>query len=512
MYKTRIKSWGLDKNFKESEVVELFRLKRERDRIGKPSVYTIRGREVDWERVNTYVRRKGLDIARLIDVAVSAPSVPFSARDVSCRTPTPDPGDRFTSPASTTSSAFSSPSTATATLSPQDIRASRSSSTAPFPPSPHRSGSSSLSATPSLTPQRVRAFQLCLSNIYDTVMFEDGDRVWGTTEYWLRNTRSQEWTTAVRVKLALYRDYLQVGGPQARAFRMLNRAFAVLESMSAGIIGTRLFYIINFFFAFSPAVPTRTSASAGSTAAASSPFSTTVVQLVESVCAAGAVAPLSGDGGGGGAGSSGGGIISNRPSASLRFGGTGEAGPSNPGFGSGSASGQGLGGGVGDLIEFRDSAGRFLAKVLERMASAVGVALPKEALLLLEEDADGYPILSEDETRRRLAAAGTHSLTSSSTMRDDLSAADALAVALCLLARRDDARAEEYLGSVVEALVSSTAKEARVLARCAHYHLSRIWKRRGEEAHAREHMRRAVEGSLYCDAFVGWHEAEFLFA
>lgn len=510
MYKTRIKSWGLDKNFKESEVVELFRLKRERDRIGKPTVYTIRGREVDWERVNTYVRRKGLDIARLIDAAVSAPSVPFSARDVSCRTPTPDPGDRFTSPASTTSSAFSSPSTATATLSPQDIRASRSSSTAPFPPSPHRSGSSNLSATPSFTPQRVRSFQLFLSNIYDTVMFEDGDRVWGTTEYWLRNTRSQEWITAVRFKLALYRDYLQVGGPQARAFRMLNRAFAVLETMSAGIIGTRLFYLVNFFFAFSPAVPARAPASAGSAAAANSPFSTTVVQLVESVCAAGAVAPLGGDGGGGGgASSSGGGIISNRPSAGLRFGGTGEAGPSNPGSGSGFASGPGPGG--SDVVDFRDSAGRFLARVLERMVSAAGVALPKEVLLLLEEDADGYPILSEDETRRRLAAAGAHN-TSSSTMRDDMSAADALAVALCLLARRDDVRAEEYLGSVVEALASSTAKEAKVLAKCAHYHLSRIWKRRGEEAHAREHMRRAVEGSLYCDAFVSWHEAEFLFA
>ncbi|KAK0649286.1 Clr5 domain-containing protein, partial [Cercophora newfieldiana] len=260
MYKTRIKSWGLDKNFKESEVVELFRLRRERDRIGKPTVYAIRGREVDWDRVHTYVRRKGLDIVRLVDDASPPASSSSSAREVTCRTPTPEP-ERLTSPASTISSSFSSSSTTTAASSPNDARTALPTPTASYSFPAHRiSRPSSIAPTtsPSKSPQplamtreRVRSMQQFLSCIYDRVMFEDGDRVWGTTEYWVRNNRSQEWITTVRVKLALYREHLSpTSGAASRGFRTLNRAFAMLEPLSAGIIGTRLFYFVNFLFSF----------------------------------------------------------------------------------------------------------------------------------------------------------------------------------------------------------------------------------------------------------------------
>src|SRR4051812_7827149 len=214
MYKTRIKSWGLDKNFKESEVVELFRLRRERDRLGKPTDYMIRGRVVDWERVNSYVKRKGLDIASQLDASSSGYSP--SAREVSCRTPSPRPGERFASPASSIVSSFSSSSATTAISNPQDPRnalfstspylLSTSSSSPRRVPSLSHSPSLMQQPSPALTPDRVRSFQGFLERVSETVMFEDGDRIWGTTEYWRRRTASEEWITTVRVKLALYRD------------------------------------------------------------------------------------------------------------------------------------------------------------------------------------------------------------------------------------------------------------------------------------------------------------------
>jgi hypothetical protein len=483
MYKTRIKSWGLDKNFKESEVVELFRLRRERDRIGKPTVYAIRGREVDWDRVQTYVRRKGLDIVRLIDEAPPINTSSSSAREVSCRTPTPEP-ERLTSPASTISSSFSSSSTTTAASSPNDARTVLPTPATPYlfparrtsrPDAPPSATSPSPSPQPlTLTPERIRSMQRFLSRIYDTVMFEDGDRAWGTTEYWLRNTRSQEWIMTVRVKLALYRAYFApAAGASPRGFRTLNRAFAMLEPLSASIIGTRMFYLVNFLFSFS--VPEETAHAAGASGARN-PFAATVAQLVESLHAACAVPPL-------------GGMAGDAPSdgsaSGLRFSDVGEP-------------------------DFRESAGMFLAKVLEQMVSMMGVTLPKEVILLLEEEEDGYPVLPDHWRGRLSRGSGRQSRAA------DISAGEALETAMWLLSRREDANAEEYLVGLVDAVSalpsSSSAREPKALARCAHYHLSRIWGRRGEAARAREHMKRAVEGSLFFDSFVGWDEAEFLFA
>ncbi|KAK4447812.1 hypothetical protein QBC34DRAFT_427047 [Podospora aff. communis PSN243] len=433
MYKTRIKSWGLDKNFKESEVVELFRLRRERDRIGKPTVYAIRGREVDWDRVQTYVRRKGLDIARLIDEAPLINASSSAAREVSCRTPTPEP-ERLTSPASTISSSYSSSSTTTAASSPNDARTALPTSATPYlfparrtsrPDAPPSATSPSPSPQPlTLTPERIRSMQRFLARIYDTVMFEDGDRAWGTTEYWLRNTRSQEWIMTVRVKLALYRGYFSAAaGASPRGFRTLNRAFAMLEPLSASIIGTRMFYLVNFLFSFS--MPDEAARAVGGVR---NPFAATVAQLVESLNAACAVPPM-------------GGLAGDTPidssASGLQFSDVGEP-------------------------DFRESAGMFLAKVLEQMVSVMGVTLPKEVILLLEEEEDGYPVLP-DNWRGRLSRTG-----GSQTRAADISAGEAFETAMWLLSRREDANAEEYLVGLVDAVsalpLSSSAREPKALA------------------------------------------------
>ncbi|KAK2770172.1 hypothetical protein CKAH01_04515 [Colletotrichum kahawae] len=58
MYKTRIKRWGLDKKFKEAEVLAMLKLKRDRDAIGKDTRFAIRNQDVDWGRVVHYLKRR----------------------------------------------------------------------------------------------------------------------------------------------------------------------------------------------------------------------------------------------------------------------------------------------------------------------------------------------------------------------------------------------------------------------------------------------------------------------
>ncbi|KAF3798864.1 hypothetical protein GCG54_00008322 [Colletotrichum gloeosporioides] len=58
MYKTRIKRWGLDKKFKEAEILALLKLKRDRDAVGKDTRFAIRNQDVDWGRVVHYLKRR----------------------------------------------------------------------------------------------------------------------------------------------------------------------------------------------------------------------------------------------------------------------------------------------------------------------------------------------------------------------------------------------------------------------------------------------------------------------
>ncbi|KAK3385725.1 hypothetical protein B0H63DRAFT_187158 [Podospora didyma] len=567
MYKTRIKSWGLDKNFKESEVVELYRLRRERDRAGKPvAVYTIRGREVDWERVQSYVRRKGLDIPRLMDTAPSLS--PSAAREITCRTPTPTPrttrppapdlleplaSPTFSSASATTWSSSSTLDYApTPTLSSSFFpyhygrRGSSYSDTTtapPFPPSPYQP-----LPTPQ-SPETLAIFQKFLTSIYNDVMFEDGDRAWGTTEYWLRNARSQEWIMTMRYKLGMYRGFMESesarGNPDMRRFQLLNRSFATLEPTSPGDIGSRMFYLINFFYAFANKDPNR------------NPFTATAMKLVDAVRGASATPPMR--------------IsveddenIITTPDVVMA---DGEDDPYFPAYSNSSSrrnsaikitgNRQNLGKCpatqrpqliLDSQLDFRESAERFLGAVLDHMVQLLGLTLPKGALLLLEEDKDGYPILdSLLQSPTPAAPASTPSsahlspLGHLATTALTESAASTLDSAVHLLSRHEDTKAEELLELTINSAAggkekllspgssspihiagggatspsassSSSSKKARALTRCANYHVSRMWRRRGDHGRANTHMRLAVEGSLLYDAFVSWDEVEFLFA
>ncbi|KAK2025196.1 hypothetical protein LX32DRAFT_642939 [Colletotrichum zoysiae] len=89
MFKTRIKSWGIDKKLKKAEVLHILQLKQEREAAGKNSRVFIRNREVEWERLADYLRRhpdvrtKSRDFAR--DPTAAA------RLGIVCRTPSPGP-------------------------------------------------------------------------------------------------------------------------------------------------------------------------------------------------------------------------------------------------------------------------------------------------------------------------------------------------------------------------------------------------------------------------------------
>lgn len=83
MYKDRIKKWRLDKNKKEYEMAAILRKKRQRDTIGKQSVFEVRGRRIGFEEVQHYFRRKRVasDIVSARHAGASTPP------GISCATP-----------------------------------------------------------------------------------------------------------------------------------------------------------------------------------------------------------------------------------------------------------------------------------------------------------------------------------------------------------------------------------------------------------------------------------------
>ncbi|KAK4166839.1 hypothetical protein QBC43DRAFT_204768 [Cladorrhinum sp. PSN259] len=573
MYKTRIKSWGLDKNFKESEVVELFRLRRERERVGKmKSTYMIRGREVDWDRVQSYIRRKGINISQLLNTT----PVGSSAREVSCVTPPPtlpgtgtiQPGSsnlvRVSSPSSSSeapspSQGFTTPSSAgllltpispipttglglgTAAPSPRRLShpvplqvpnpafVSNTTTFGPYQSSPSislppssRSGPASSSTAPTnSTIPTLREFQSLLTALYQNTMFQDGDKTWGTTEYWLRNTRSLEWFSVIRYKLALMPPQKQTkaasrsGSWNWKNFCTYNRAFASIEGTSRNVIGTRTWYIINYFCWFWDS-----GEDVGQRA--------TVEKVLGEVMRVCGYTFLSGQSAKGG---------KNRNSEQMNH-----CGSSSSSRGGASRSF------IDDKVGFRESAERFLKAIMERMVSQIGLSTNKkgmlEGVLMLEEDGDGYPVLADKkeegggewkgtEGRKRMMSVGSKESRWSTTclisstataVNDDTTEGQGLVgmleLGVKLLAQREEAKAEERLRNVVEGgsfrgQASTTPgmnEEEKVLARCASYHLSRIYRRRGQVELARECLMKAVEGSLYFDKFVSWDEAGFLFA
>ncbi|KAK4464357.1 hypothetical protein QBC42DRAFT_263581 [Cladorrhinum samala] len=581
MYKTRIKSWGLDKNFKESEVVELFRLRRERERAGKvKSTYMIRGREVDWDRVNSYIRRKGINISQLL---ITTPVGP-SAREVSCVTPPPtiqvkgssDSQDqparpftdpfanrqigpaepiRISSPSSSSefgpnpspspSQGFTAPPFSSSILltpiSPNPLAGSnpgprrlshppfpapaaltQSSIAAPVgPPLIPASRFSSAPTSPSRLPTLVE-FQSLLSALYATTMFQDGDKTWGTTEYWLRSTRSLEWFSTIRWKLSFLRHAAPREAPgKWKRFASFNRAFAMVEPLSTSIIGTRTWYIINFAAGFWEE---------------QSEVVEKILGEVMRVCGHEVAVPSGITKGGGGEEEQ---LQVGKGEAQLLFV-DGEAG-------------------------YKESAERFLIAVLRRMVRILGVHNQgmEIGVLGLEEDAEGFPVLDGDDDdkknndsmgddlmvekelgqgwkeRRKMSRQWSETcLISDPDPPLEMSAGvrtggpgrglvGMLEEGVRLLANRDESKAEELLRAVVEGAHRGSSgssssssgggggaggEKDKVLGRCASYHLSKIYGRRGQANLARECLIRGVENSLYFDKYVGWDEAEFLFA
>jgi hypothetical protein len=95
MFKSRIWKWGLDKKLKSDEVLAILALKRERDRQGKRSVFTIRGNEVDMDNINRYRKRNPQLEARLI--AGHSPNLQTSG-EVECYSPPPSPSPSLAAP------------------------------------------------------------------------------------------------------------------------------------------------------------------------------------------------------------------------------------------------------------------------------------------------------------------------------------------------------------------------------------------------------------------------------
>jgi hypothetical protein len=92
MYKAHFRKWDLRKNNRRSDVVAMLCLKSQRDAVGKSSKFVIRGREIDWNDIERYLKR---------NPKVSAETNENSLKhcDIICRTPSPDPATVLPVPA-----------------------------------------------------------------------------------------------------------------------------------------------------------------------------------------------------------------------------------------------------------------------------------------------------------------------------------------------------------------------------------------------------------------------------
>ncbi|CAK7273913.1 hypothetical protein SEPCBS119000_005902 [Sporothrix epigloea] len=104
MYKTRISKWAIDKNLKAAEVAAILRMQQSRAALGKASKFAIRGRDIDFARVEQYLKRDPslLKKAQKADDAnASPPDAIFGhidAAGITCRTPSPTPSPSPSSP------------------------------------------------------------------------------------------------------------------------------------------------------------------------------------------------------------------------------------------------------------------------------------------------------------------------------------------------------------------------------------------------------------------------------
>ena len=87
MYRQRIKDWGLDKNHKDKEMKAIVRKHEGRVAKGKASTLRIRGRNIDYQDVVRYWKRKNISI----DAVGALRSMSKTPEAVECLTPLPSP-------------------------------------------------------------------------------------------------------------------------------------------------------------------------------------------------------------------------------------------------------------------------------------------------------------------------------------------------------------------------------------------------------------------------------------
>jgi hypothetical protein len=83
MYKGRITAWGFDKKMKGNEVRAIVRMRRKRLAAGKASTFRVRGQVLDFDKVKSHLKRKGL----ALDDVPSESNSPIP--DLECYTPEP---------------------------------------------------------------------------------------------------------------------------------------------------------------------------------------------------------------------------------------------------------------------------------------------------------------------------------------------------------------------------------------------------------------------------------------
>ncbi|CAK7566506.1 MAG: hypothetical protein SEPTF4163_004453 [Sporothrix epigloea] len=105
MYKTRISKWAIDKNLKAAEVSAILKMQQSRAALGKASKFSIRGRDIDFARVEQYLKRDPT-LLKQFQKADASDATKMDviyghaeAAGITCRTPSPTPSPTPSSPA-----------------------------------------------------------------------------------------------------------------------------------------------------------------------------------------------------------------------------------------------------------------------------------------------------------------------------------------------------------------------------------------------------------------------------
>lgn len=308
--------------------------------------------------------------------------------------------------------------------------------------------------------------------------------------------RSLEWLSTIRYALAINKSFLvdgldgSEGSEEIKQFKAVNRAFAVLEPGSKGVIGSRMFYIVNFLGCFQ----------AGPDGGALKELAGRLMEDIVVKCFRGGEGDRGGFGG---------------DLRRVLSGGDGDGHEMEVDS-------------VDELMEegmsVGEMAGRFLMAVLGRMVREVGLEVPLGVVLMGDIHGVGDAV---GEWKPRGMRGGTMAgcawrscLLSpeppSSNTKED-TGVELLEHGIWLAGYGDDLKAEVKFRALIDQAKTGSspspkmAAEMKVLARCSHYQLASIYWRRGEKMAAKEELQLAVKASVLYDHFVQWGDVDFLY-